>query len=572
MMSRAKPSPTQKIPTALEQFRRKWEQVAERPGLDRVAKAAAMSNNSVLDLTAPPNSRRNKALIGRLKKTNKGESNLRTWARLAMQLALVLEALVPNTDKAGVKSWVDANHWGLSPEEFGNLLEEAKAKINRAEEQISGAVSAERIRIGIFPLIFLGDDPRPKRGQHIEETTNASFLGAFARLALRSVKPEYQFEYDLIGSLRDLSPQRSEGALRELKIGVFGIVARERDTFAHIPLPGWRYRFACIGPSVEATRRAVDTRGVFSGNTSEFLYLAVKDSSPASYLLAMFGETLPQKRLDCKYSPDKIAAAYAAELSEAKLGNAGDAPVPLLFIDEAMADEVARHLMELYPATLGGTPPKFVDLLGNFPEGPTVPVCFQVHRDDKDLIRLLHRAIFDEQSHQPGEIFTLGALPTARAYARALVWILSRYTYDLERGPGAPASDSLLSRVQTYFHHLSRKLDADVGVAAPKVPAFCRFWRFDQRTQPPIEFVNLLSDELVSRLIPVERYDAVVNNSTDNGESLMRLLELFFPLDWLRIVKDNWARSRFGCARNCRLPGPQDDWKHGPASEDHLAR
>lgn len=588
------------IPAALKRLQDQWSRMQTKPGLDRIAKAAAMSNNSVLDLVAPPGTPRYKKMLARITKAKAVGTTVRTWARLAMQLSLVLDPLLadtgqtktrrsrPSTDDS-IRDWVRLDEWGLSPAEFAKLLDEARVKVDHAQVQVSGTISATVVRVGIVPLVYLADDIRPDRER---TSSNASFLGTFARMVLRSVKPDFEFTYHP-AKLRELNPPTDDAPSGAVKVGAFGIVARERDTHEHIPIPGWSYKFACMGPDIPQLRAVAESRRIFSTRSAGLVYVTLKGSSPASFLSAMFGGNLPQRHLRHEgndefddYKADLIADAYADELIRARSAIRGDdnGSIPLLVIDDAMADEVARRIADQYSAALLWPQPQFIDLLRGLPEGPAVPICIQVRHSDEDLVRLLKHAIVGDGSN-PGEVFTLGALPMARTYARALVWILSHYAYDYAKGPGTPASDSLLVRVQAYY----RRCVSQQNVERPQVPMFCRLWNFNcqvaspavqpqvptfckllscnSQVGPPAGFFHLLADELVSRLVPDDMYKQLLSDPSDASYSsaIKKMLTLVLPGCGSAI--DAWSQSRL-ISGGVRLPETQSDWRGGPAEAD----
>ena len=581
---------------ALNRLQTQWNRLDPKPPVDRLAKAASMSNNSVLDLLASKDSKRRGSLVTRLQRST-GRSSKHTWARLAMQLYLVLSPLDTSKnstqlDEDGqidlVKDWIRPEEWDISTSDFVKLLDEARNKINSAEEQLSGTVRADLVRIGIVPLVYLGDDIRPDR-ERTGNSTNASFLGAFGRAALRSIRSEYEFSYHQ-ASLRELNPFTHAGVSSAVKIGAFGIVARERDLYEHIPIPGWSSRIACMGPDIPRVRRAAEQRAVFSTRGLGFTYFTMEDSSPSAFLGTMFGKGKAHHSLKHNgnnkfaYDAKLLAASYADELSAARSTIRGedDGAIPLLVVDDAMADEVARRVSEILATTSSMPTMQFVDMLRDIPEGPAVPLSIQVRRDDEDLVRVLKHAICGT-SFADGELFTLGAIQVARIYARVLVWIFSKYYYEYSCGPGVLASDSLLVRLQTYYRD---RLTDQNRVLPPTIPAFCRLWNSGtvldtdanqdstriygglavHRT-PPVHFFFLLVDELVSRLVPSESYHYMISNKIDakHAKAVQALVDCVLP--GKRTLVKSWAESRLR-DQGVRLPAYQDDWKEGPADSD----
>lgn len=546
-----------------DQFvKKRTEDGFKKLAIDRIAQAARMSNNSVLALTAPSGERRQKILIRRLVNAPPSSTKVHTWARLAMQLALAF--------KVDVGEWVDADEWYLLPHEYARLLEEAKEKLKSAKEELAGAIVPSVVRVEIVPLVYLANEVRSVRAQgSVPDDKNASFLGAFARIALRSVKPDYKFEFEWVKQLKELNPAAQDRPSLAMKMGVFGIVARELDKVEHIPIPGWKYKFSCVGPSVDATENAARNRQIFISGDKSFMYVSVVNSSPASFLQSMFGSSVPQKQLQANYNVKEIADAYLTELSAAHdaVSGSDDSLIPLLVIDEAMADEVARYITEEYAGSLTWPSRRFIDLLRRLPEGPMVPVCVQVRRDDESLIRLLRHAVIDEQ-FQLGEIFRLGALRTARLYARTLVWCLSKYQYNYEAGPGVPATDSLLVRIQAYFRGLVKSPTNELE--PPAVPSFCRLTSFQPQQSQPIEFIHLFADELFCRLVPKDKYDSVLSGGRECDAAVIELLKVFLPSVWHELIDRSWAKSRLH-ERRVSLPMWQDDWREGPIDKETLA-
>lgn len=557
-MTRQKPSMS--IELALEIFREHWDR-SNPPGVDRVATLAGMSNNSVLDMISHPNDARDEEgenrysrLLTRLAKPGRRSH----WAKLAMQIAIA-------TGGEAV-AWVPRENWGLDEDEYKSLLDKAKRRVDDARRAQTSLIDAKVINVSIFPLAPLAakwNDPRTP------EQLKRSFLAAFTELALGSTNPGILFQYELLDEWRKLTPGLPSTTKNRVNVGVFGTVAREGKDKRVVPIPGFRYRLVCLAPATARARKLRDCRDVLVP-MPDVHYCVIPGFSPHKYLVSLHPGLIPP--------PDDKAESGNASAYDAKAAaiffaqrciehEDNDEHVPVFVTDESMAEQVAHLLVS--GDVNGGRLAKhgFIDLLGNLPEAPTFPVSFQIDSSEEDFEHLLRQTVIDE-SGKLGQLFDLGALATARLYARALAWT-AHHSADRSDGLfGRAGSVSILSRLQ---QRLSQIAEGRGDMINTKIvpPSYARLWEFG--IDLPVNFANVLLDELLCRVVPPAIYAGIhvwsQEKAKENDRILREVVCCFLPQDWMNPLVSHWIETRAVRADALRvaLPASRADFLLGPS-------
>ena len=535
-----------RVEDALRHFLVSWEKRQARPGVDVVAAKAGVSNNSVLDLTKTA---RQAALLVKLSQSRSRER----WARLAMQIALALDGQP--------REWVPPDLWLLDPAAYEAIEMEAKIKVAKIQRKSTSLLQAGTIMLAVFPLTPLGaTSSAPLNELRVADVAN-SFLGALARLAIRSVRPSVKVEFSILSDLPNADAAGEGERSREIRVGIFGTVARGGGEHLHVPAPGLRCRLSCIAPDTERARELRDDRAAFGPVAERVDYCCVPGLSPHSYLRAMHSE-LPSVELDVRgnrYDPVEVAAAY--RLQVARAADVAHRPreplrLPALVTDEAMAGRVVQELLRSPPAKQPFD--AFVDLLDHVPEPPTFPIAFQLSDEDDDLAALLRQATLDQG--RLGELFELGALATSRLYARSLVWMAAGPRTRWSRGDAR--TTSALDELQAVLTRLSTHDTAKVS--AVRLPSYGRLWPFADRT--PRAFLSLLLDELLCRVTPSEFY----SEHRREAKALRRHAEVvsrtFLPPSWASKAVEAWGEARADAGHP--LPSYTSDYLVGPVAVD----
>ncbi len=219
---------------AVERFRVHWERHPRKRGIDQIATGAKTSNHSVIRLTTERGSERLRKIFERAAKAKKLPQAQQEWAGIAMRVAYALEI-----DEKDISHWVDRELWGLD-----EIAYEA-AKV-RARQTASPFLLQLKVIIHLWsvaPFAFA------EQGWSAEPTYDPSPMGRIARLAILAIDPEFEPKYVYENELLPLDPDKATDGTKDVRVGIFQIIAREKDKFVQIPIPGWRVRmsFMCRG-------------------------------------------------------------------------------------------------------------------------------------------------------------------------------------------------------------------------------------------------------------------------------------------------------------------------------------
>lgn len=491
---------------AVERFRGQWERHPRKIGIDQIAAGAKTSNHSIIRLTTEHASSRLRKIFTAAAKAKRLPQAQRQWADIAMRVAYALEI-----DDQDISKWVDRELWGLD-----EISYEA-AKI-RAQQTASPILRQQKINIHIWsvaPFAF------PEPGWSDEPTYDPSPMGRIARLAIRAIDSEFEPKYVYENELVPLHPDKSTDDTKAVRVGIFQIIAREKDKFVQIPIPGWRVRMSMLcrerdaqllaGKTIEelvngAVNVLLTPRGVVTGR---YLKGVVRDPSriqwsdddhkPAS--------TRPdRKNWEQRYEPANFLSAYQELVKGSKLH--ADARKGLvdraLIVDQAMAH---RILAKVRDDTNNRESEGLVDILDLHPEAPAFGLSFQIGSQERDLIGLLRKALIDERGRL-GEIYTVGAAMTAPVYADCILACLkpgsamslpdsvTRHV-DLDQSVPGPAASNALARWEWHV----RMGMAGETTAYHAMPSYMRLAEFGCRLGELRPFAMVFLDALSVGLV-----------------------------------------------------------------------
>lgn len=569
---------------AVERFRVHWERHPRKRGIDQIATGAKTSNHSVIRLTTERGSERLRKIFERAAKAKKLPQAQQEWAGIAMRVAYALEI-----DEKDISHWVDRELWGLD-----EIAYEA-AKV-RARQTASPFLLQLKVIIHLWsvaPFAFA------EQGWSAEPTYDPSPMGRIARLAIRAIDPEFEPKYVYENELLPLDPDKATDGTKDVRVGIFQIIAREKDKFVQIPIPGWRVRmsFMCrgqdarllAGKTVEelvngAVNILLTPRGTVTGR---YLKAIVRDRSRIQWPDddQKTATTRPdRKEWGQRYEPATFMSAYQELVKGSKIDAAAQKGLVdrALIVDQSMAHRILAKVGD--DAKNRGSE-CLVDLFDLHPEVPAFGLSFQIGSQERDLISLLRRALIDERGRL-GELYTVGAAMTAPVYADCILACLTPGSalslpdsitrhVDLRLPVNGPAASDSLAR---WVWHVNTAMARET-TAYHALPSYMRLAEFGCRLGELRPFAMVFLDAFsvgLVRVVAQERhrigeplnglpraFEAVcraTNRRSDPIESSEKLVRQaiapFLPPSWLESrsrASEPSARTDLVSAWMCRL-------------------